>query len=122
MPPAAFKSIDFRGWNRDMALPVVRCLLLFLVVFDCGDDWLLAAVRPTQPANVREGDESFVLLAVRYRMEIQKQIDEPLQASVPVPVIAPALLEIDSLCEQQTRVLPPLPGADPLYAFMSLQQ
>jgi len=105
-----------------MATPVIRCLLLFLVVSDCAANWLLAAVKPTPPAEMRGDDESFVLLAVRYRMEIQQQIDEPAEASAALPVVVPPLTEPDLPEEVQALVLPPQPSADPLYVFMSLQR
>ncbi|HMC65116.1 MAG TPA: hypothetical protein VKI65_09255 [Gemmataceae bacterium] len=104
-----------------MSAYVVRYLLLFLVVSDCADDWLVAAVTPTPSPERVNSNEDFAPIAIRYRLEIQKQIDEPFAAAAPLFVVAPPAPELQ-LLEQQTLVLPPLPDADPLYAFMSLQR
>ncbi len=100
---------------------IVRFLILFLLVSDCADDWLVAAVLPGPPAEVLHSDQSFAPIALRYRAEIIKTIQKPFEvaAAVVIPVALPPTPSL--VYELQAMSLPPLPGADPLYVFMSIQ-
>lgn len=103
-------------------ITAVRFLVLFLLVWDWTDDWLVAAVVPEPSAEVLPASQSFAPIALRYRAEIIQKIQKPFEVAAAVVTPVAFLPAPSLLYELQAMSLPPLPSADPLYVFMSLQR
>ena len=99
----------------------IRCFLLFVVVSNTTDNYVIASLIGPGAADEVCTDECFIPIAIGYKIEILEKIEKPFEIAIRAAVATPVLMEADLLHEWQEPSQPSSLGGDLLYVHMSLQ-